>query len=264
MSTTLARRVTRELLGDEQSVWRAQVVATEQGVVAGTGLVRPPTSDPAGEWRLCRRDGDVVTAGEPLMEIVGTPWELAVAEDHAMGVLGVAGGIATHAAAIASAAPTSLRVVCGPWKKWPAQMKPLLRSALDVAGIGHRLLDDEFVYVPKNHVRMLGGVDRAVARAEALDHGPAAVQVVNADEALVAARAGGRVIMLDDGGLDELQATQQALVAAGLRDDVTLAYGGGALPDQLEAIHDAGAEIVDLGRAVLDSPLWDLRMVVLT
>ncbi len=258
-----ARRVTKELLAEDSRSHLARVIATEPGVVAASALVRPPEGeDSAGTWNLCVTEGREMRTGETLMEIRGTAWELAVAEDHAMGVLGLAGGVAKHASTIRAAAPKDLRIVCGPWKKWPVVLKPLLRAALDVAGVGHRLLEDEFVYVPKNHVRMLGGIEDAVANSVALNHGTVAVQVVSADEAVRAVRVGAGAVMVDDGGIVELCAAQYALTNAGLRDGVTLAYGGHAVPGELALIRQAGADVVDMGRAILNAPLWDLRMVV--
>lgn len=262
MTAVRARRITQELLGGTSGRFTARVVATEPGVVAGVSLLEQPVDDPSGSWQITCADGDALEPGDVLMLLTGTAWELAVAEDHAMGVLGLAGGLARQAVAVRSAAPVGLRLVCGPWKKWPATLKPLLRAALSVADVGHRLLENEFVYVPKNHVRMLGGIGLAIERARTLDHGPVAIQVMNSDEALAAASAEAQVIMLDDGGIDELSRTHHRLLQSGLRERVQLAFGGRARAVDLADLQSAGAEIVDLGREILNAPLWDLRMTV--
>lgn len=258
MVTVAARRLTQELLADVPGRWVAHVSATEPGLVAGTALLDPAAApDSAGRWRVLRSDGERVEPGEPIVEVVGSAWELAVAEDHVLGVLGFAGGVAQRARELVAAAPPGLRIVCGGWKKLPAPMKPALRAGLDVAGVGHRLLEGEFVYVAKTAVRMHGGVGPATRAALALDSGPVAVQVTDVAEALASADAGCGVVMVDTGSVRDVEA-----VVSALRGKVPVAFGGGVTADDLVAVAQAGASIVDIGRAILDAPLWDLHLEV--
>ncbi|HEX9766709.1 MAG TPA: hypothetical protein VGA36_08080 [Nitriliruptorales bacterium] len=265
MTATTVRRPTIELLSAVDGTHVAVVAPTIAGVVAGMGLVDAGAAPaPAGMWIPQVADGDEVDAGTPLLELHGTATELGVAEDHAMGVLGFAGGIARRASELVKAAPPGLRVVCGGWKKLPASLKPVLRAGLDVAGVGHRLVDGPFVYVPKTHVRLLGGVGAAVRAAAALDRGRPAVQVTSVAEARQALEAGARILMVDTGNLGDLAAVDEAMRTDGLRDEALLAFGGGVTDAQLDAAAGAGADAVDVGRAVLDAPLWDLHVEVVT
>ena len=177
-----------------------------------------------------------------------------------MGLLGFAGGIAQRARELLAVAPPGVRVVCGGWKKLPSALKPALRAGLDVAGIGHRLLDGEFVYMDKNVVTQLGGIGAAVAAGRALDHGPVAVQVVDVDGARAAVSAGCGVVMVDNGDLATLRQISAALHSNGAA--VQIAFAGGVGREDLAEVAASGATIVDVGRAVLDAPLWDLRFVV--
>ncbi len=257
------RRITLELVGSVPGQHRALVVATEPGVVAGSSLVNATElTESAGEWRLLRSEGERVEAGDALVEVTGGAWEIAVAGDHVLGVLGVAGGLARRAIELCDAAPIGLDIACGAWKKWPAAMKPVLRAALDVAGVTHRLVEGEFVYIDKNIVRLLGGVAPAVQRGVALGHGPAAVQVDGVIEARAAVAAGCGIVMVDTGSLADLAAVHDALTADGVRGSVRLAFGGGVTATTLPGARDAGADIVDIGRSILDAPLWDLRLEV--
>ena len=242
---------------------RGLVTAAEAGVVAGTLLLAPEAAGvPAGRWTVLVAEGAPVEPARPLVEVCGSAGELAVAEDYVMGALGFASGVATRASGVRAAAPGGLRVVCGAWKKLPAPLKPLLRAGLAAAGVAPRLLDEAFAYVDKNAVRLLGGVAAAVAAGLAVGNGPVAVQVRCAADAVVAVRAGAGVVVVDTGVLADLSAAHAALDAAGVRRRVTLAYAGGVTRDQLTAVQAAGADVVDVGRAILDAPLLDLRFDV--
>jgi nicotinate-nucleotide pyrophosphorylase (carboxylating) len=255
------RRITAELVAGLTGRYHAVVSPTEPGLVAGTAFVQRPSTTSAGRWDIMAVDGAQADAGEPLIYIDGSAWEISIAEDHMLGVLGFAGGIARRGAEITAAAPDGLRVVCGGWKKLPAPLKPVLRAGLDVAGLSHRLLDGDFVYVGKNQVAMFGGVAAAVTAALDLHHGPVSVQVVDIRQALEAVDAGARAVMVDTGQLSDLEAVGSAVRAHG--DDVLIAYAGGVSDTQLRRIADLGADIVDIGRAVLDAPLWDLHLEVI-
>lgn len=255
------RRITAELVTGLTGHYRAVVSATERGLVAGTGLIRQPSTDPAGSWDIVAVEGEHADAAQPLIFVDGSAWEISMAEDHVLGVLGFAGGIARRGAEIKSLAPQGLRVVCGGWKKLPAQLKPVLRAGLDVAGLSHRLLDGDFVYVGKNQVAMFGSVASAVKAALDLRHGPVSVQVVDVAQARQAVDAGCQVVMVDTGRLGDLEAVVAAVRT--LSDRVQVAYAGGVNATQLRRIANLGAGIVDVGRAVLDAPLWDLHLEVL-
>lgn len=260
---TPAHDMAARLFARAAGTFRAVVEVTEPGVLAGSAFVDPALA-PAGSgtWTLLAAEGERLSAGQPVIEVIGTAAELGVAEDYVLGNLGFASGIATRARAIRAAAPQGLSIACGGWKKLPAAMKPMLRAGLAVAGILPRLVDGDFVYMGKNSVLMLGGVEAAVKAGLAVEHGPVALQVKSVEEALFAHAAGARIIMVDTGVVADLAHVDRALREAGLRGDVRLAFGGGARPEDLPAIAAAGADAVDLGRAILDAPLLDFRMRV--
>jgi nicotinate-nucleotide pyrophosphorylase (carboxylating) len=258
-----AADIAQRLFATVDGQYRAVVETTEAGLIAGLRFVDPeavPAS--AGRWRLLVDEGAPVSAGTELVEIVGAAHELGVAEDYVLGPLGFAGGIATRAAAFRAAAPHGLSLACGGWKKLPHALKPLLRAGLAAAGLLPRLVEGDFVYMSKNAVTLLGGVERAIRAGMAVEHGPVAVQVKSVDEAMFAYRAGGRIIMVDTGDIADLAAVNEALVGAGCRDEVHLAFGGGVRLEDLGAVRAAGADAADIGRAILDAPLLDLRMTI--
>ncbi|MGE0385599.1 MAG: nicotinate-nucleotide diphosphorylase [Gammaproteobacteria bacterium] len=242
----------------------ARVSATEPGLIAGLGRVEAALAQfPPAAWRLLARDGDAVEAGTPLVEISGSASDLAVAEDYVLGPIGFASGIATRAAQFVRTAPPGLRLACGGWKKLPAALKPLLRDGLAVAGVLPRIVDGDFLYVGKNSVRLLGGVEPAIAAGRALCCGPVSIQVRDEAEALAAVRAGAGIVMVDTGRVEDLARVQAALVGAGVRDAITLAFAGGVRLQDLPAVRAAGADTADIGRAILDAPILDLRFEVL-
>ena len=255
--------IASSLFGNVTGSFTADILATEPGAVAGMEFLdssRAPA--PAGHWQLLAENGDRVAAGQALLRVTGSATELGVAEDYVMGSLGFACGIATRATTIMDLCPSDLQIACGGWKKLPAALKPLLRSALSSVGVLPRLVPGDFVYLSKNAVTLLGGVGPAIEAGRELNRGPVAVQVKNVREAEFAVERGAGVIMVDTGCLNDLEDVHARLIALGCREQLTLAFGGGVNPEELEQIRRAGADTVDIGRAILDAPLLDLRMQV--
>jgi nicotinate-nucleotide pyrophosphorylase (carboxylating) len=262
-TTTPIRSITTELLAGIAGSFRAVVVATEPGCVAGLGLLDPASAPvPVGQWHIVRRDGDELAPGEPIVEMEGSAAELAAAEDFVVGNLGFASGVANRARQIVAAGPPGLAIACGGWKKLPAALKPALRAGLAVANVRARLLDGDFVYIPKNTVKLVGGLAAAVQAGCGLNHGTVAVQVTDVAGALLAVNNGAGAVMVDTGTVSVLAAVDDALRAEGFRERVTIGFGGGVTPEFLSAARAAGADVVDVGRAILDAPLWDLRVEV--
>ena len=262
-TATSAPALAKGLLSSVTGRHRAIVTSTEPGIIAGLELLDPEVSAPTGEWKVIVPEGAWVEADAPLIEVVGTAAELAVAEDYVMGSLGFASGVATGAKAFIDAAPKELSIACGGWKKLPVALKPLLRAGLATVGVLPRLIDGKFIYVNKNAVFLLGSVEAAINAGRALNHGPVAIQVRNREEAEFAARCGAGVIMVDTAKLEDLADIHQFLQRMNLRNEVILAFGGGVKVTDLSAAFEAGAETVDVGRAILNSPLLDLRMQVI-
>ena len=259
-----AHDIAARLFAGVRGTFEAVVEPTEAGVIAGTAFLDPSRAPaPAGQWDLLVSEGSTVVAGQPLVRVTGTAAELGVAEDYILGALGFASGIAARALAVRDQAPEGLAIACGGWKKLPPALKPLLRAGLAVAGVLPRLVEGDFVYLGKNSVTLLGGVDHAIAAGLAVDHGPVAIQVRNVEEALHAVGRGAGVIMVDTGEIADLRAVSDALSRAGHRRSIRLAFAGGVRVEDLAAVHAAGADTTDMGRAILDAPILDLRMRVL-
>lgn len=255
--------IASSLFGHINGTCTADVLTTESGTVAGMEFLDPALAPaPAGQWQLLVSNGDTVRAGERLLTLTGTATELGVAEDYVMGNLGFASGIATRAKAIKELCPADLQIACGGWKKLPAALKPLLRSALSSTGVLPRLVAGDFIYLSKNAVTLLGDVGSAIDAGRAINHGPVAVQVKSVKEAEFAVECGAGIIMVDTGRIKDLEDVHALLNMSGCRNNLTLAFGGGVKPEELEQVRAAGADTVDIGRAILDAPLLDLRMQI--
>ncbi|MGA7642264.1 MAG: hypothetical protein WBW56_08680, partial [Syntrophobacteraceae bacterium] len=72
------------------------------------------------------------------------------------------------------------------------------------------------------------------------------------------------VIMVDTGDLKDLGMVVQALRKNDLRSSVEVAFSGNIELEDLKHISCAGADVLDIGYAILDAPCLPMRFDVVT
>ncbi|WP_338827516.1 nicotinate-nucleotide pyrophosphorylase [Neomoorella thermoacetica] len=245
-----------------------KITSREKGIFSGAARLEQQARELGLEFTILASEGAPLEPGSCILRGQGGAEEVIRAEEMLLGAIGKPSGVATAAADFVRRAGGRIKVVCGAWKKVAPEVRSDLRRAIATGGAGVRITDRPFIYLDKNYVRLLGGVGPAVARARAYD--PERVIAVQlrgelqpvAVEAAAAAEAGAGILMVDTGNLRDLKAAVTAARTGGWREHVQMAFAGGVTPDGLEAVIAAGADIVDVGRAIIDAPLLDLSMDV--
>jgi nicotinate-nucleotide pyrophosphorylase (carboxylating) len=69
--------------------------------------------------------------------------------------------------------------------------------------------------------------------------------------------------MVDTGNVNDLLKVVDAANRQGFRQEVRIAFGGGVTSEMLEEVIRGGADIIDIGRAIIDAPILDFRLDVL-
>jgi nicotinate-nucleotide pyrophosphorylase (carboxylating) len=248
--------------------FRAEVVAERAGTLAGVSRLKLAFAEAAIEAECRRNDGTDIDAGDVVATIAGSARQIAVAEEFAIGVLAKSSGIATAARRAVQLAGTGMKVVCGAWKKMPPQLKQLVREAVVCGGAAFRITDQPFLYLDKNFVRMLGGIEATLDSVRLMADKVKVIQLKGefapiAREALTAVHHGADILMVDTGELTDFEAAHEALRAAGCRDRVKLAFAKGIQLADLEELRGRGMDILDIGNGIVDAPLLDMRLEVL-
>jgi len=244
----------------------AEITAERDGVIAGAARLSSVLSTMGIEPEICVEDGAAVVAGRVVARIHGTPKQIAMAEEVAIGALAKASGIATAARRAVEAAGNEMRVVCGAWKKMPSEIKSIVREALVHGHADFRITDVPFLYLDKNFVRMLGGI-RSTLEAVAEVNRLKVIQLKGefakvATEAVTAVEYGAGIVMVDTGYVADVELVHQALLNAGCRNKVKLAFAKGIRLKDIASLKGKGIDILDIGAEIVDAPLLDMRLDV--
>jgi nicotinate-nucleotide pyrophosphorylase (carboxylating) len=244
------------------------ITANQKGVFAGTGKLLKAAEEIRLKNTWVAADGMPLGEKTAVFKASGDPIQVTLAEERLLGIIGKPSGVATAARKMVEAAGGRVKVVCGAWKKAFPENKDELRQAIAIGGAGIRIAEEPFVYLDKNYTRMLGGIGRAVKRALTLPGKTVVIQLRGefgpiADEANEAVEAGAGILMVDTGRIVDLQAVVKAGADGNWRKRVKIAFAGGVTEEKLSALIETGADIVDVGRAIIDAPLLDFRLDII-
>ncbi len=244
--------------------FRARLTAAESGILAGAASMVSRALDLGLTLLDSLPEGSKLIPGSCALRVTGTPEQMARGEEELLACVGKASGVATAAASFNALANGRVRIVCGAWKKVVPEVRKSLRDAIATGGAGIRLLDEPFVYLDKNYVRMFSGVPEAVGRASSMNGRVVVVQLRGdtrpiTEEASAAFDAGAGVLMVDTGRIEDLSEVIRAAELYGFRHRVRIAFGGGINSERFHEVIAAEPDIIDIGRAIIDAPLLDFR-----
>ncbi|MDA8335131.1 MAG: nicotinate-nucleotide pyrophosphorylase [Peptococcaceae bacterium] len=244
------------------------VSARERGLFAGSEFLRRAAAELRVNVEWIAPDGFPLQSGTPVLVGSGDAGQVTGAEETLLGGIGKPSGVATAAADFVRTAQGRARIVCGAWKKVSPAVRADLRQAIAVGGAGIRIADEAFIYLDKNCVRMFGGVGPAIRRAKEFDPERLVVVQLRGErepvgrEARTAVAAGAGILMVDTGDLADIKDAVDEIRRGGRRDKARLAFAGGVVLARVPAAIAAGADIIDVGRAVIDAPMLDFRFDV--
>ncbi len=259
------RDVIFSTISDRQ--YTAHLLTERQGVIAGVKRLQTFLTDNNISAELRVVEGEQVAAGQVLTVIIGTPKQIAVAEEFVVGFLAKPSGLATAARRAVEAAGPGLNIVCGAWKKMPHEIKHIVREAVAAGGAWFRITNEPFLYLDKNFVRMLGGVEATLKSVSHITDKVKAIQIKGETgdvgaEALAAFHWGAGILMVDTGRQEDVAIVNRVLTAAGCRDKVKLAFAKGVKIEDIAGLQGHGIDMLDIGAAILDAPLLDMKLEV--
>jgi nicotinate-nucleotide pyrophosphorylase (carboxylating) len=246
----------------------AQITAQAKGVLSGMEWLEKGCGRLGLKMRAYKESGQGVQPQEAVAVVEGKAKQMALAEEELLGWISKSSGIATAARRAKMAAGKDLKVVSGAWKKMPLPIKDLVRQAILDGGIHLRISGKPFLYLDKNYLKILGGVENALLSIRGWKDVAKVVQLKSEgktllEEALVAVNLGAHVIMIDTGRRQDIRGVDRLLKKKGIRKKVKIAFGGKIQIQDLKVLRKMPVNIVDIGKAIVDAPLLDMKLDVL-
>lgn len=236
-----------------------RILTKETGVVAGLQVAAAVFAmlDPAVRFRPECDDGARVRPGDTLAMVDGDARVLLTGERVALNFLRHMAGIATRTASLVQLAAGHRAVVVDTRKTTPG-LRRLEKYAVRMGGgSNHRFGLFDGVLIKDNHIRVAGGIRRAVSLArKAAPHTiKIEVEVESRGELEEALAAGADIVLLDNMTTEEMR--EAVRVAAGR---CLLEASGGITEESVAEVAASGVDIISVGALTHSARALDISM----
>lgn len=264
----VADDVTTRWSVDADARGRAELVAKEEGIIAGLDVARATfhIGDPGVRMLAHLRDGARVHPDNVIAEVSGSLRGLLTMERTALNFLQRLSGIATLTARYCEAVAGTHAKIFDTRKTAPG-LRALDKYAVLVGGgHNHRMHLGAMVLLKENHIAAAGGVEAAVQRIRAQMRAEQRdlkidVEVETLVQFRTALHLGVDWIMLDNMAVSDIEnAVREASHHPGHKP--TIEASGNISLDTARRIAAAGVDVLSVGRLTHSAPALDLSLLV--
>ncbi|MGB9713371.1 MAG: carboxylating nicotinate-nucleotide diphosphorylase [Candidatus Bathyarchaeales archaeon] len=258
--------ITSELTVPGGHMAEAEVIAKEDGVVAGIEEAKILLESLGLKVEALTADGESVNAKQTLLKIHGDTRTILAAERTILNLLSRMSGIATTTRKLVKKiqkAGLKTKVACTR-KTAPGLLYFDKKAVLVGGGDTHRLHLDDMVLIKDNHIAIVGNVEKAIKRAKegCSFSKKIEVEVTKVEDSLAAAKAGADVIMLDNFHPNQIKEAVKKLEKAGFRKKVLLEASGGITLENVLEYASTGVDIVSLGEITDSTKTLDISLEI--
>jgi len=213
--------------------------------------------DPGVTFEAFASDGDAVGSGDQLAAVSGNTIALLKGERTALNFLQRLSGIATLTRRYVEALEgTGTRLL--DTRKTTPGLRVLEKYAVKMGGGGnHRLNLSDMVMLKDNHIRLVGSIAEAVARARSRIDPSLKIEVetTTLSEVREALESGADMIMLDNMTMEEMKEA-----VAWVTGRVPLEVSGNVDLEGIRKIADLGVDFISVGRLTHSYHSLDISM----
>ena len=243
--------VTSALIVPENCTADAEVIAKEEGIVAGIEEAIVLLESLGLKYEAYVKDGEEIKPKQVLMKISGDARTILSAERTLLNLVSRMSGIATATRKIiekVQKAGYRAKVACTR-KTAPGLLYFDKKAVLVGGGDPHRFHLDDLILIKDNHIAIVGSVEKAVkkAREKASFSKKIEVEVAKIEDILEAAEAGADLIMLDNFSPTQVEEAVKLLKKAGFYGKVVLEASGGITADNVLDFASKGVDVISLG-----------------
>ncbi|MCP2606491.1 carboxylating nicotinate-nucleotide diphosphorylase, partial [Candidatus Aminicenantes bacterium AC-708-I09] len=246
----------------EDSVSKAQILAKEEGVLAGldVALMVFQHIDPSIYFDKKFKDGDKFKEGDVLAILEGKTISILKGERIALNFLQRLSGIATLTNKFVEAVKGYNVKILDTRKTTPCLRKLEKYAVRKGGGENHRMSLSDMVLIKDNHLVVVGSIREAVERAREKvgDRLKIEVEVKNIEELKEAIEAGADIVMLDNMDISEIK---KAVKIA--KDEVFLEVSGKVTLDNVKKIAKTGIDFISIGMLTHSYKSIDISLEIL-
>jgi len=252
--------VTSLLIVPEDITVNARIIAKEDFILAGIPFVREVFScmGSSADIRFSSEDGRNVKKSDIIADIAGNARDILACERIALNILQRVSGIATLTNSYVERV-LGLPVRITDTRKTTPGMRTLEKYGVRVGGgLNHRFGLYDGVLIKDNHIKVSGGIRKAVELAKMAHHlMKIEVEVKDTDELKEALDAGADIIMLDNMSLSGMREAVEIV-----QGRVFLEASGNISLENVREVAETGVDIISIGALTHSARSVDISMKI--
>ncbi len=258
--------ITTALIAPSGTEAEAVVIAKEQGIIAGVEEAKTLWESLGLRVECSVSDGEEVEGKQVLMRVFGEVRTILSTERTALNILSRMSGIATVTRRLVEKlrrVGLQTRIACT--RKTAPGLLYFDKKAVSVGGGDtHRLHLDDMILIKDNHIVVAGGIEQAVriVKERASFTKKIEIEVTKAEDALVAAKAGVDIIMLDNFSPKQVEKACALLKEVKLYEGILTEASGGITADNFLDFASVGVDIVSLGEITSSARALNMSLEV--
>lgn len=254
--------ITGNLLFPPDLPAEAVIIAKDEGVIAGVDLARKVfmVVDPGVHFEYLISDGSRVKSGDIVIRLRGLAQGILSGERVALNFLQHLSGVATLTSRFVEAVKPYPVKILDTRKTMPG-LRLWEKYAVRVGGgINHRLGLDDGILIKENHIRLCGGIKKAVEkiRPQTPHLLKIEVETENLSQVKEVLEAGVEIIMLDNFSLKEIARAVEMVGRKAL-----LEVSGGITLANVREIAATGVNFISIGQLTHSAPALDMSLEVI-
>ena len=241
----------------------ASIISRQEGVVAGVQYARYIFVSQGCQVRILKKDGSKIKPNQKIMTISGLAHVILQSERTALNLLSRMSGIATLTNHLVNKIKkANPKVKLYSTRKTAPGLRLFDKDAVKIGGGNkHRMSLGDMVMIKDNHLAVYDSVFGIVSKARK-KHRSVEVEVENLNDAILAAKAGASILMLDNLSPKEISKIIHILKKLHLRDKIKIEASGGIDHTNIASYAKTGVDMISVGKITSSAPGLDLSLEV--
>ncbi len=241
----------------------ASIISRQGGIVAGVKYARQIFVSKGCTVKVLKKDGSKVMPNQKILIISGPAPSVLMCERTALNLLSRMSGIATQTSLLVKKVQAvNRKVKLYSTRKTAPGLRLFDKEAVEIGGgHRHRMSLDKMVMIKDNHIAVAGSISALIQKARK-KYKRVEVEVENLRGAIIAAREGASIIMLDNVSPKEISKIVHVLEKLKLRDNVKIEASGGIDSKNIQSYARSGVDMISVGKITSSVSGLDLSLEV--
>jgi nicotinate-nucleotide pyrophosphorylase (carboxylating) len=258
--------ITSELI-DEKVRCNAAIIADENLVLAGLEECIDFLEIVGIKVKQLKKDGEEVKKGEKIAILEGNARDILSIERTILNIISHASGVATTTSRfVKMVRKINPKVKIAATRKTLPGLRYMEKNAVRLGGGDtHRMSLSDMILIKDNHIRILGGIKKAIklAKEKSSFSTKIEVEVENLESAIEAAKEGADIIMLDNFTVDEIKKTIDRLRELKIREKVLIEISGKINEENILDYASCDVDVISLGAITHSAKASDVRLEII-